>query len=309
MNAPEVLAAPDRSKFIGGSDVAAILGLSPWKTPFQLWQEKSGLYTEDVSPAKQKIFNRGKRWEPVVVEMLVDELQDRGHDVQVIARNERYQDPEHLFMACELDLELRIDGEEMNGEMKTVHPFAAKDWGEEDSDEIPVYYAAQVMHGLMIKPRRRAIVAALIGADDLRIHFVERDDETIAAMRQHEVAFWDRVLNETPPEVTSAEDVRRLFLRDNGTAIECDSAVLEAVQRLKDVKAAVKQMESEEEMLATRVKLAIGDASTLTFMGQPLATWKSQTTRRIDTKALEAAHPAIAEEFRKASESRVLRLK
>lgn len=308
MNAPEQL-TPDRSKFLGGSDAAAILGLSPWKTPFQLWQEKSGLYTEDVTPAKQRIFNRGKRWEPVVVEMLVDELQDRGHDVQVIARNERYQDPEHSFLAAELDLELLVDGEELNGEMKTVHPFAAKDWGEEDSDEIPVYYAAQVMHGLMIKPRRRAIVAALIGADDLRIHFVERDDVTIAAMRQHEVAFWERVLNETPPEPTSAEDVRRMFQRDNGTTIECDSAVLEAVQRLKDVKSAAKALESEEEMLATRIKLAIGEATTLAYMGQPLATWKNQITRRIDTKALEAAYPDIAEEFRKPSESRVLRLK
>ncbi|MBK8117555.1 MAG: YqaJ viral recombinase family protein [Candidatus Accumulibacter sp.] len=104
---------------------------------------------------KQRLFDRGHRWEPVVVEMLVDELLDRGHDVQIIDRNARYQDPEFPFLACELDLELLIDGEEHNAEIKTVSPFAAKAWGEQDTDEIPLYYAAQVMHGLMVKPRKR----------------------------------------------------------------------------------------------------------------------------------------------------------
>lgn len=300
---------PDRSKYIGGSDVAAILGVSPWKTPFQLWQEKLGLFTEEPSPAKQRIFARGKRWEPVVVEMLVDELQARGHDVQVLARNQRYQDAEHPFLACELDLEILIDGEELNGEMKTVHPFAAKDWGEQDSDEIPVYYAAQAMHGLMIYPRKRTLVAGLIGADDLRIHYVERDEETITAMRQKEVEFWNLVQTETPPELTNAEDVRRMFQRDNGVTVECGSEVAELVERLKSVKASAKALEAQQEEIETRIKLAFGEASTLAFMGRPLATWKAQTARRIDTKALEAAHPDIAEQFRKPSESRVLRIK
>ena len=161
----------DRTAFIGGSDVAAILGVSPWKSPFQLYQEKIGAFCEEITREKQRLFDRGHRWEPVVVEMLVDELLDRGHDVQVIDRNARYQDPEFPFLACELDLELLIDGEEHNAEIKTVSPFAAKAWGEQDTDEIPLYYAAQVMHGLMVKPRKRAIVAALIGVDDLRLFY------------------------------------------------------------------------------------------------------------------------------------------
>src|SRR5687768_6275354 len=119
MNAPEIV-MPDRTTFIGGSDIAAIHGLSKWKTAFQLYQEKIGEYVEESNPERDKRLNRGKRWEPIVVEMLLDELIARGHEVEVIGRNCRYTDPEYPFLQAEIDLELLIDGEEVNGEMKTV---------------------------------------------------------------------------------------------------------------------------------------------------------------------------------------------
>ena len=82
----------DRTRFIGGGDVAAILGVSPWKSPFRLYQEKTGAYVEEITLAKQRIFDRGHRWEPVVVEMLDRRTSGPRHDVQIIARNARYLD-------------------------------------------------------------------------------------------------------------------------------------------------------------------------------------------------------------------------
>lgn len=275
MNAPDSIFIPDRSKFIGGSDAAAILGVSKWKTPFQLYQEKIGALVEESNPGRDRVLSRGKRLEPIVVEMLVDELQADGHDVKILARNERYTDAAHPFLACELDLEMRIDGEEVNGEIKTVHPFAAKEWGEEGTDEIPIYYAAQVMHGLMIVPRRRTIVAALIGADDLRVHFVERDDETISAIRAREIAFWQRVQDRNPPEPTDPVDVKWLYQRDGGTTAEADGDMAIQCQRIKDLKAQAKNLDGQIELLSAHVKARMGNAATLLYRGQPLATWKN----------------------------------
>lgn len=272
MNAP---ITHDRRNFIGGSDVAAILGVSKWKSPFQLYMEKTGQYAEEVTQAKQRIFDRGHRWEPIVVEMLVDELQSRGHDVEIIARNERYQDPEFPFLACELDLELLVDGEEINGEMKTVHPFAAKDWGETETDEIPIYYAAQVMHGLMIKPRRRAIVAALVGTDDLRIHSITRDEETIAAIRARELEFWQRIQAGNPPEPTDPADIKWLYQCDGGTVMEADDALFAAYRDLCDYKTRAKNLEAHIELVATRIKSRMGNAARLIYRGETLATWKN----------------------------------
>ena len=265
----------DRTAFIGGSDVSAILGVSPWKSPFQLYQEKIGAFCEEITREKQRLFDRGHRWEPVVVEMLVDELMDRGHDVQIIDRNARYQDPEFPFLACELDLELLIDGDEHNAEIKTVSPFAAKAWGEQDTDEIPLYYAAQVMHGLMVKPRKRAIVAALIGVDDLRLHQVERDEETIAAIRAKEVEFWRRVQERDAPEPTTADDVKWLYARDGGIVMEADEELVRLCEEIRQGKDIAKQCDARIETLSTRLKCAMGHASTLVYQGQRLATWKS----------------------------------
>lgn len=61
MNAPTPVGKFDRQKYIGSSDAAAILRVSKWKTPFQLYQEKIGEFVEEITPAKQKILDRGHR--------------------------------------------------------------------------------------------------------------------------------------------------------------------------------------------------------------------------------------------------------
>jgi hypothetical protein len=62
------------------------------------------------------------RWEGAVAEMLVEDLRSRGHAVEIVASNVRYQDTEHDFMAAEIDFEVRLDGEGevTNVELKTV---------------------------------------------------------------------------------------------------------------------------------------------------------------------------------------------
>ena len=242
--------------------------------------------------------------------MLVDELRERGHEVEILAQRQRYRDAENGFIAAEIDVELLVDGEEVNGEAKTVNPFAAKLWGDEESGEVPIYYQAQVMHGLMVKPRRRAIVAALTGFDDKpRIHWIDRDEEIITHIRAREIEFWERVQARNPPDPTTPEDIKWLYPRDAGTVIEADDSLFELCQKLKDLKANVEFFEEKATDVASQIKARMAEAATLIYQGQTLATWKSQTTRRIDTKALEAAHPDIAEAFRKESASRVFRIK
>jgi putative phage-type endonuclease len=288
-----------REGFIGGSDAAAILGVSPWKSAFQLYQEKRGEWVEEVTPEKQRIFDRGHRWEPVVVEMLADELAGRGHAVEVVARNARYQDPEHPFLAAEIDLELLVDGEYLNGEIKTVHPFAAKAWGEPGTDEIPIYYAAQVMHGLMVRPRERAIVAALIGVDDLRIHWVDRDAETIAGIRARELEFMQRIEDGNPPPPESETDIKWLYRADTGEAMEADAELLELCSELARAKAAAKTWDNSAEVLAQRIKVRMGYAATLLHRGQVLATWKNnKASAKTDWKSAYLSLHAPAEHLR-----------
>lgn len=265
----------DRSTYIGSSDAAAILGVSPWKSPFTLYQEKIGEYFEEISPEKQKSFNRGKKFEPLILEMLLEELISRGHDVEEITRNERLRDPEFPFLASESDMVLRIDGKVISAEAKSVNGFTSKLWGEPETDDFPIYYQCQTMHDLMVKGRNKCVVAALIGTDDLRIHWIERDEEIIQAIRTKEVDFWDRIQRREPPEPTSPADIKRLYQFDAGNVLEADAELLTLCAELSNLKSDVKGMEATMETLSTRIKARMGEAALLLHNGQKLASWKS----------------------------------
>ena len=265
----------DRSTYIGSSDCAAILGVSPWKSSFALYQEKIGEYQEEITPAKQKIFNRGKKFEPLILEMLIDELDERGHNVEVIAKNERLCDPELPFLASESDMVLRVDGEVISAEAKSVNGFAAKLWGEPETDDFPIYYQCQTMHDMMVKGRNKCVVAALIGTDDLRIHWIERDEEIIQAIRNKEIEFWNRIQNREAPEPTTTEDINRLYRFDSGAVIEASPELLDAICTAANVKSNLKTLESQLETLTTQIKSRMGEAALLTYNGQKLATWKT----------------------------------
>jgi putative phage-type endonuclease len=301
----------DRSKFLGGSDIASILGVSPWKSPYELWLSKTGRAPlEQVSEAQQKRFDRGHRLEPVVLDMLIDRLVDEGHEVELIRRNERYIDAEHPFLACEIDFELMLNGEHINGDCKTVHPFAAKKWGEEGTDEVPIEYAAQFMHGLGITKRRRCIVATLIGMDDLLIYFVDRDDETIDAIRARAVQFWNEcVLLDLPPDPIDFDDCKAIYAKSNGGTIEATSEIRDAVFALKETKHKLKVLEHQEEELSFRITDFMRPNATLTAGGNVIATWNNQNDTRVDQKLLKEDAPEVYAKYSRTKEIRVLRLK
>lgn len=276
----------DRKTFIGSSDAASILGVSPWKSLLQLYKEKTGEYQEDITPEKQKLFNRGKKFEPLILDMLIEDLSDRGHDIEVISRNERLCDPEYQFIASETDMVLRIDGDITSAEAKSVNGFAAKLWGDAETDDFPIYYQCQTMHDMMVKGRNRCVVAALIGTDDLRIHWIDRDEEIIQALRTKEIAFWEMVQNRTPPKPTTHDDIKLLYKRDYGASVDVDDEISEYFSSLVMAKEQQKELESKIDLITTKIKSFMGDAAVLTANGRPLLTWKNnKDSSKTDWKA------------------------
>ena len=302
---------PDRKLYIGGSDAAAILGVSPWATPVELWMQKTGREApRQVDPVRERIFARGKRLEPVILEMVIDKLQERGHDVQLLETNKRYYDTEHTFMSCEIDFELMLDGEHINGDCKSVVGFARKKWGDEDTEDVPIEYAAQFMHGMMITGRRACLVAALIGLDDVAIYWVRRDQETIEAMRAKEIAFWhDHVIGDTPPDTFTFDDVKALFPHDNGMSIAATDEIFDAVEELKQVKNGLRNLETREAMLQHKIADFINPFSVLEFCGKEIATWKGQNDTRLDMDRFKEEQKALFDQYKRTKTVRVLRLK
>ncbi len=302
MNAPIAVGQLDRSTYLGGSDVAPILGISPWRTPLDVYLDKIQPRKEETDPGRLKVLNRGKRMEPYVIDLLAEET-----GLEIIRRGERYLDPDLDFIAAEIDAEAAT-GE--NIEIKTVSPFKAREWGEEQSDEIPLHYAAQAMHGMMVTSREVCVFGVLIGGDDFRVYRIERDDVTIDAIRQKEIEFWAQVQARQAPEPSTVSDIFHLFgTKDSGLAIEAPDALQADVIALKSLKEDAKHLDGQIELREARIKLHMADASILTMQGQPVLTWKEQSSKRFDQSAFKAAHPDLYEQFIKTIKSRVFRLK
>lgn len=306
-------APPDRKTFIGGSDAAAVLGVSPWMTPVQLWKLKTGrAEPKPIDPVRQRQLERGKKLEPVVLDMLLDKLRERGLRVELVARNAYHTDPEHDFLRCEIDFELIVTGEvqigdrvwkldaaHVNGDCKTVHHFQRRKWGDEDTEEVPIEYAAQFMHGLMVTGRQLCLVAALIGLDDVGVYWVVRDDETIAGLREKEVAFWKEcVLAGRAPDPIRFGDIKELYPLDNGRTVEATPEIAAEVERHRRIGIEIDLLKAEREARFITIADYMGECMTLTVGARPVLTFADQAGRRqIDEKALRAKHPDIAALF------------
>lgn len=176
----------NRQTGIGGSDVAAILGLSKWKTPLDVYNAKIAENPVEESNAS---IEWGNRLEPVIRQKYADVT-----GIPVTIPNTTFRHPEHPFMIANVD-GLLPDGSVL--EIKTARSGA--DWGEEGTDEIPEYYLTQVQHYMAVTGAKMCDVAVLIGASDFRIYHVDFDPEIAAMLIEEEKAFWQRVIDRNPP--------------------------------------------------------------------------------------------------------------
>lgn len=217
----------DRRQWVGGSDISAIIGVSPWKNAVDLWLDKTqGADDENVN-AEDK--TQGKIMEPYILDMI-----RKHHGLEVVAENQRYVDKDVEFFSCEIDAE--YDDSTMNIplnrlftqniEIKYVHPFKMKEWGEHGTDELPLHYVAQTQWGLGVTDRDICRVFVLIGKE-LKPYIVERDNELIAAMREKAYEFWTQyVIPKIQPPMSfdepadAIETLKRLYPGTNGVVLD-----------------------------------------------------------------------------------------
>ena len=270
---------------LGGSDAAAAVGMSKWKTPRQLYLEKIG--------ESETIENEPMRWgtilEPVVRQEYCNQT---GRTViapgliRHAARDCIFFNADGIADACRLY------------EGKTAR--TAEGWGEPGSDEIPQEYMLQVQHGMAVLGLEVADVAVLIGGSDFRLYTVAADEELQCLLLEQEERFWvDHVLARVPPKATTPEDVRRMWRVSSGRGITAEPQIASAVAELANVKATLKVLEEYENTLAGAIQSQMADAAELLGDdGKPLATWKNiNASRRFDMAAFKAANPELHESF------------
>ncbi len=290
-----------RSRGIGGSDAAGILGLSLWESPMSIWAAKTGRSEPKVLTFA---MDMGNRLEPIVAELAQDELGREVTERQVMCI-----DDEHDYLLGNVDRWLDPDA---ILEIKTagVRQIAAWEAG------VPPYYEAQVRHYLMVTGRELGIVAVLLGGQELRTYEIARDPMYEDWMREAEIEFWEQhVVTDVPPPPDSAEATKKALARmyhgKKDTKVYATPEI-ESLLLLRDEKAKyLATIEADIIGIDNAVRAFMCDNEIL--LGGPaaevLVTWKSQIRRTVDTKALKEDQPELAAKYMRESTSRTFLVK
>lgn len=285
----------ERHKGIGGSDAAAVLGLSPWRSPVDIWLDKTGRAAPKEETEAMRI---GTELEGFVARRYCKE---KGREVR-----------RHNFMlrrGCLLGdidrLVVPVGAKEAahQGKIRTDTILECKTTSMDWPDGVPAYYVAQVQHYMGLCPAEvvHADVAALfLTRKHFEVFRIERNEEDIADMFAVLADWWARyVETDTPPPPRDEADCKALWARSkSGKSVDADEAARQLVADYAAAAKAAKEAEDTAAQIKDALCAFMGDAEILAdpATGKPLVTWKSgKETSRTDWKAVAAALAPSAE--------------
>ena len=289
----------DRSTGLGGSDIGAVLGLNPWKSPYQVYREKVG----EESPFEG---NLQTRFGSYAEEFVAREYCDRtGRQVQrynamlrhptapIIGHVDRLVIPDGAKRASYRQ-EIRTD---LGLEAKTASAFATgrdSEWGEDGTDLIPESYLVQVATYQALTGCQYWDLAVLFGNQEFRIYHLERDLELESLILESAEKFWrDHVLARIPPAPRDEAEARQRWRRHQPGKIQTVDANLEvAIKSYAAEKARLSECEKTCQRLRDAIIPALEDADVIqTDSGLQLATYRAnKDSQRTDWRALVHHH-------------------
>jgi putative phage-type endonuclease len=241
----------ERLTGLGGSDCAVALGLSPWKTRFQLYLEKRG-------EAPPVAINEAMRWGTILEPIVLAEY-ERRTGRSILAPTTILRHPTHAFMVANFDGFVEEDGRIV--EAKTAR--VAEGWGEPGTDEIPPHYLLQTMHYLAVAERELADVVVLIGGQDFRIYEVARDEELIAMIVDGEARFWEHVERAEPPEPMTLEEASQRYPISRGGQVVATPEIMDACRALQMARVRIDQHTQDKDKAELAIKRFMADTERL----------------------------------------------
>ena len=292
-----------RRSSLGASEVAAVLGLSPWQTPLSVYMAKMGVRNE--IPENLAYF--GRALEPVIAQW----IEDTRPEVGDLAEGLSARSQEWPWLSVSPD---RIAFDDLPPvwpkipvELKTSSAFGRDKWAE----GVPLFYQAQVQAQIAVLDAPYGWLAVLHGGNEPELYRVERDDDFIDNhLIPKTKAFWENhVLAQVPPEPTTTAEAAELWPGTEGVTVEGGEELLELWDAYGLLQAEI--VDATERLDWTKLELqkAMRDAVALTYQGQELFTWKPRKgSARFDAAALKTAHPEIhAQYMRQGDPTRVFR--
>lgn len=258
-----------RNRGIGGSDVATVLGLNPYKSAVELYHERRG--TIEVQDLSENLpVEAGNILEDGIAELAQRHMSRHwNRPIKLRRCNLTLTHPKYDWLFCHIDRD--VVGEERGVELKNVGYHAARGWGPALTDEIPDYYLPQPMSYMLVKNYPVWTVAGYFGGADLRLYELERDkewDEIIIA-RTHD--FWHKhVLAGVPPPVDlsgprALEIVRKVYKGTTGEIVGADADLEHWRHVCQEATKKATEYQNTADSAKAHLLAALGDGAILTF--------------------------------------------
>lgn len=291
-----------RSRYIGGSDAAAVCGLNEFQSPYALWCEKRGITPPFEGNMRTMV---GTFLEDFVAQQFEEETGKKVRKSNFSFINEDY--PWAIA-----DIDRFVVGEDAILECKTTSEMNLKHYRNGD---YPARFYVQVQHYMAVLEKSKAYLAVLIGNKEFKLFEIDRDDDEIAALMEAEKAFYERMTSDNPPTIDGSESTREALNAqvDNSAEEEPEPADLsdkkQMLDTLGEIEQAISQLEEQRDSIKNQLIQAMGDSWRGTVEGYEV-TYKPSARKTFDWKKLQKDNPHFKlDPFFKTSVSRTLKIK
>lgn len=289
-DAPREAWLTERLNGITATDLPAIMGQSKYKTAIDVWLEK----VQGEAPTFEPAIGDGEaalwgiQFEDVVARTWAEHKGYKVRRIGIIAHQE------NTWQRASLDrLVTGCPDGRCGLEVKTRSSYVGDEWDK----GVPADVTGQVNWQLLVSGLHHMHVIALIGGQRLVEHVLHLD--TDLAFEQQGVAsiVWQAVQDGNAPKLPQAvwtDDYLEQLHPEREGSVDVTQDVADATGDYQAVLELIKDLEARKAELRTLLVGALGEHETATSNGRSLYSYKSSTTRRMDTKALAELHPDAA---------------
>jgi len=268
----------ERQKGIGGSDIPAILGISPWASPLSVYMEKTTDIKEEASDLDNLQMEVGKELEGFLAKKFEAWLErEEGHKVEVVQEPHILQHPGYTWAMGNLDGVFEHPEKGLCGlELKTTNEFMRGEW---EGDELPDTYYFQVQWYMFVTGLDTFYIAYLIGNRKFNAKEVPRNQEVIDVLYQKAEEFWnDHVLAQEPPAPigtdADTEALKYLYPEEEKGEVVDLSDMQGLRDEYKEIMKEKKELDSKINEIKQRFMARMGEAETAYVGGKKVA-WKT----------------------------------
>lgn len=201
-----------RRNGIGGSDAAAVMRISPFRTARDIYYDKLGIVSATDTEENWVALKIGH-----LLEDLVAEIFTRKTGLPIYQIKKMFQHPLYPFMLADVDYFIRLpNGKTAILEIKTTNYHASKHWREDGKEIVPDYYEVQGRHYMAVMNVDEVYFCCLYGnnEDEVIIRHIVRDEIYESEMIFLEQCFWEEnVLAHVPPDYTEDGDLIEASLK------------------------------------------------------------------------------------------------